>query len=656
MASSKIRLWPTALACLVISGVLAHFLAVFLNDTFLKAPTPDLIAATFVPSQVPGCRPEPMEFLSYFSFSALAPLLFLGSFGFLSLSTSLRAKQLALAISAQFIGLIFIFYNLVIQNREVRYVLDYRVALRTLLQGSAIFLILYALKSRTKLFQLSSTRWLPHILGVFFCVLRLLPSVFTNETLDAAFGTVTYHLAFTMGEFAAAVNGRVPHVDFDPLYQHLLPIVAQPYFALFGLSVGSFTCLMGWLSLLAFLCIFFVLLRLTKRPWLALGCQILFVAMSTYASASGPGGNLLNPFNYYAVGPLRYFGPYVLLAVTTAFLKPSRVRLAPLGLGFCGTLVALNNLDFGLPALGAAAIAFGVWLFQTTHQNARSLLFALLEFVLASFLGLLVYALTLRSLGGEWPHLGEVFQFQKYFGYFGYGMTPLAPFGLHWIVSLTFFAAVVTGLIRDKKEHAFANAVLLYCGVFGTGALSYYIGRSYPEVILSLFSIWSLTTLVLATEWFISIRKTWRFSLETWLPSLTLGLLLTLFLAAVAEAPSPLEQVSRLTQRSESLNKSRATSVSLIQKYTTPGENVAILFTHGHWLAHEAGVNNLFFLAHPISIFLKEQEVKLFALVDSEKINAVFGTIAPAIQAGLLHKGFQLVETSGDFEIWHRRP
>jgi hypothetical protein len=166
-----------------------------------------------------------------------------------------------------------------------------------------------------------------------------------------------YNIPFVMGEFAAALNGRTPLVDFFSQYQNLLPLLLTPFFKVAGVSVTTFSASMFTLTIVGFMLLYSALCRVCKSAWSALGLFIPCVAVSFLSYRTAPGGYLAGAFNYYAVGPLRYFGLFLLARLTVWYLeKPSISRLAPISAA--ALLVALNNLDFGVPsAVGVLACA-----------------------------------------------------------------------------------------------------------------------------------------------------------------------------------------------------------------------------------------------------------------------------------------------------------
>jgi hypothetical protein len=106
----------------------------------------------------------------------------------------------------------------------------------------------------------------------------------------------------------------------------------------------------------------------------ALFVPLLFTA--SFPVALGPVGERSYVFSYYAVGPLRYFGPWILGWLLFRYLRnPSPARHFWLCLA-CGG-VALNNLDFGLSAAaGQARVPPGGGRLVPAHPARRGRAFA----------------------------------------------------------------------------------------------------------------------------------------------------------------------------------------------------------------------------------------------------------------------------------------
>src|SRR5207244_3265029 len=108
---------------------------------------------------------------------------------------------------------------------------------------------------------------------------QLLPSIYISTNVGHASLVVYNHMAGSLEEFAAVVNGSTPYVDYFPHYQNILPVLVEPLFKAVHLGIGSFTGFMALLSLAQLCMALAVLLSVTRSRALAL---LLFVP---YAAA-----------------------------------------------------------------------------------------------------------------------------------------------------------------------------------------------------------------------------------------------------------------------------------------------------------------------------------------------------------------------------------
>jgi hypothetical protein len=418
----------------------------------------------------------------------------------------------------------------------------------------------------------------------------LLPSVFREQNLAPASLSVTYHLQFTFDDFAAVVNGRTPLVNYAEQYASLLPFLVWPVFRLGGTEVGTFTMVMCLFSLVTLLAVERALALIVRNERLALALYLPFLATSLFFVIR-TGGQLFNWASYYAVFPMRYFGPYVLFWLCMRYLRGLRPRSATIVFAAAG-LVALNNIEFGLPALLATFVA--LMIVRPGSAHAMRLVKDAVIGLVGAFAA--VSALTL-SLTGQFPSLSLLTLYSRIFGEGGFGLlhTPLG--GLYLVVDMVLAAAVLTAALRFREGAADSayTAALAYCGVFGLGAGNYYMGRTHPAGLVVLFSIWALTASLLAL---LALRGLARRPAR---PSAPLTLLfagalicLGLTCTAVAQFPVPWTQLRRITASAPPPPPyDVSAAVAFVRRTAAPGEPVVLLTPLGHVIALDAGVENV---------------------------------------------------------------
>jgi hypothetical protein len=110
---------------------------------------------------------------------------------------------------------------------------------------------------------------------------------------------------------------------------------------------------------------------------------------------------------------------------------------------FIGSLFAINNLEFGIPAIAGALAAViitsgkGLLPPSTTLLKISMTFIFSVGFALASFVGLTV----LRS--GQLPDWQRIIEYHRIFALYGNGMNPMPDWGMHWLIYITFMATVL---------------------------------------------------------------------------------------------------------------------------------------------------------------------------------------------------------------------
>jgi hypothetical protein len=492
---------------------------------------------------------------------------------------------------------------------------------------------------------------------------RLLPTVFTDQNVALAPPTHNYHLAFQMGEFAAVLNGRVPLLDFHPQYENLLGLLLRPVFGVTGFSFTTFSGAMAALSLTGMLLIYGVFVRVTGSSWIGL---LLYVPWLGVSLASMEPADEVSTFSYHAVGPFRYFGLFVLAYAAVRYLAAPRFRRLAVVSCVAG-FVALNNLDFGAPA--AAGLWASALLFPPPGTSRiRQTLCASGVFVGGVALAFAGYWLVVRLSCGAWPHASALIEYQRTFAVLGFNMLPLPQVGVYWVVYATFILAVLYAVFVRFSESAAAfpyrrrlsTGMLAYGGVAGLGSAAYYVGRSHPAVLVTLYAAWAfvaalLAHRVLADVWAARSRGPERAYAIHAIPAAAILGLWCWFLPFVLGGPDVRAEIRRLVNAPAARGDTRRGQlVSLVAKYVPRGEPTVILYPDAHWLALEASVNNMCPFAHPDSVLLKAQSAPVLESIERlpRHRRYVFGRFIASVGDRLSREGFARIDANADFEVW----
>ncbi len=476
----------------------------------------------------------------------------------------------------------------------------------------------------------------------------LLTAINTEASMANGNYRIFVNLPFWLDESFAVLDRRTPLVDFHTQYGHLFAYVGAGAMALLGTSLGVYTATMAAGSWLAALALYGVLRRVVRRSLLALA---LFVpVLSTgFFTELGPPDARHGPQTLFSVFPMRYLGAYGLAWLAARHLDEAAPRRRVL-LFAVGGAVAINNLEFGLSALVATLAALALVQARSPRQLGRLLADAALG-VLVALAGLC--ALTLAR-SGSLPHLGMLLTFPRLYGIDAFGMMPMPHLGFHLAIYLTFAAAIVLAVVRATSGAAdrLLTAMLAWSGIFGLGAASYYVGRSLPEALLSIFSAWSLALalLLVAAVRAILARPARRPTLAE------AGLLLAfgLTVCSVAQTPTPWSQVARLRDTSSARPLSVAPTARAIGAVTHRGEPVAILGPLGHQIAYELRIDNVSPYVSIESMPLRSQLAEAIAALRAAGGSKLFLPVAqsqPEQVAAVQQAGFRLVRTEPEANV-----
>lgn len=508
------------------------------------------------------------------------------------------------------------------------------------------------------------------VAAVLLTVVWLLPALYGNAAITHASGILTYHLQFTMNELLTVANDQAPLVGYASQYTKLLPYLVAPVLGVTGTSVMAVTGIMWALSLASMLAVYLALRTVTGNAVAALLLYVPFLAVSNYTLVEeGPERILLA--NLYGVVPLRVTAPFVVAWLMTLELKRPH-RGARVALFVAGGLAAANNIEYGLPCLGALFVGLlcarnaGGW----TWSECKRLV---TEAVAGCALAVVAVCVLTLATSGTLPDLKYLAQFNRAFAIEGFGLVPMPAYGLHVVVFLTFCAALTVAAVASATGSAFARrspvlvGALAYSGVLGLGSYAYWVGRSAPDALFSLFPTWGFTVCLLV--WTIVREAGPRRSPALRTVAVPAVLVLTFFglmATVVVQIPSPAAQIRRLTAESLLAGDPPASSlacvtspradrpcpiapasfehkaaVRFVEANTEPGERVAILTGMGHSIAMDSGVRNVSPYSHPDAIAFAEQMDFLFQALERAKGTKVFlGLSYPEIAVVLRQRGF----------------
>jgi hypothetical protein len=489
--------------------------------------------------------------------------------------------------------------------------------------------------------------------AVAFTLLWLLTAVFFDSSVGHSSFAINVTLPFSIDEAYAVLDGRTPLVDFHAQYGQLWPYVAAIAMSVFGASVTTYTIAMACGTAVVLLSVYATLRRVARSSLGALLLYLPFVATGFFMEL-GPLRNRYGPENLFTLFPIRYGGPYLLAWLTARQLDGARPRAVPVL--FCAAgLVALNNPEFGIAAVGAT---FAALLWAQAPRSARGAARLTADAAVGLLGALALLSLLTLIRAGSLPHLSLLLEFARLDGIEGWTLVPMPALGFHLAVFLTFAAALVVATVRAaaRRQDALLTAMLAWSGIFGLGAGSYFAGRSHPEVLIDLFSSWALAVVFLVVVVVRAARarpSPWR----AFLPQLAVLFGFGLCACSIAQFPLPWTQIDRLRDRGvevATIYVRFRQADRFVAERTHPGERVLILLPVSHRVAYEHGLTNVLPWVSIESMPLVSQfDEALSALrrAHGRKVFLWTGNTWPEAIAALGAQGFSLQGTNDAFGL-----
>jgi hypothetical protein len=457
------------------------------------------------------------------------------------------------------------------------------------------------------------------LVAALFTAVWLLTAINVDSSVGHVNRAVYDMLPWSMDETWAILDGRTPLVDFHAQYGQLWPYMTAGVMMLVGASLGVYTTVMATIGGAALLAVFATFRRVVRSSIAALVLFLPFVASGFFVQR-GPLDNRYGASNLFTIFPVRYAGPYLLAWLLSRKLDGRMPRQTWILTSLAG-LVAINNPEFGLPALGAT---FGGCLLARPPRSLRAAMALAAHFAagLAGALVLVAVVALLRT--GSLPNYELLFEFSRLLGVSGWGMLPMPRLGFHLVVFATFIAALTLATVRaaSHEEDVVTTGLLGWSGTFGLGVGTYYVGRSHPEALISLFSAWTfaLALLAVVTVRAIASRPSGRPR-----PA-ELGVLFAMGIAAcsIAQTPTPWSQLDRIGNDTSVPAFRDNAMTRFIAQHTQPGEPVVILAPAGHRIAYDLRLVNVSPYASIESIVTRHQLMATLATLRAAGGRKVF--------------------------------
>jgi hypothetical protein len=476
--------WLWALPCAAIGIALVVALGPPLSHVLYPSRIPVLPTVEHHPEAVEDTR---------YLIALLAPLLLVASILLLTPRVRIpRRPALVVAGAAQLIALGVVVASLVKQKEA-----GWQVGFFTVAQfaGAAAGMVVLALAARRGL--LSGRRAESGALRIVVPAVALVVTGiwllwFLNTADTACTYGDCYNTAFMADETFAVLNGHTPLVDHTMAYGSLWPFLLAPLLALLGKTLLAWTFLMWGLTVAMLLALHGVLRRVTHS---SLGALALYVPVMVF-TAFGASRDIHHPIAIYQQVPLRNVAPFLVAWLVARRLDRGRGATWPLFVA--AGLAALNNVDFGLAALGATVAAL-LWAGFPLGRRELGRLAGSLALGLAGAYALVAIVTLIRA--GALPDPSRTYTFARLYAGGGVGVWKLPHvLGLPLVVYLTYAAALGVATVRvlRRDPDRLLTGMLAWSAIFGFGSGAYYMGASVPFGVPTLFPAWAFCLALLA--------------------------------------------------------------------------------------------------------------------------------------------------------------
>jgi hypothetical protein len=651
--------WLLALPC----AALALALVVLLGPPLSRVLYPAELPFTLLPGT--GARPEPVEGTRYL-LSLSAPLLLAAAIVVAARRPPRLPPRVALAAAAlaQLLAAGVIVWCLV-KQREADWRFDFFATWQLLAAVPIAAGIAWAARSgrrpgargEGRALRLTLPALLALATGVWF-----LSFVQTDQSIWAL--ADPYNTGFQLDETFAVLNGHTPLVDFAPAYGGVWALAIAPLMLLLGKTLLAYTIVLWALCIVTMLATFGALRRVTHSTLAAFGLTLPLMTFAFFAASR----DLDRPIAIYQEMPLRNVGPFLIAWLVARHLDRGGRRAWPLFLA--AGVATLNNVEFGVAALGATAAAL---LWTMTPLDRRGVLRLLAQATLGLALAVGGFAVLTLILAGALPNLATTLELGRIYALGGVALNPLPHvIGLPLVVYLTYAAALGVATVRalSRAPNRRLTGMLAWSAIFGYGSGVYYMGESVPQGVPTIFFPWSFALALLAI---VALERLARApervpSLATAAALLGFALIATFALDPPARiAPwSQLDAIAhpRLSPRIAGIREigtplappRDAAFVSFVGSTPEPGGRdvlrrgtaIALLWSTGHLVADAYGFEDVVpFVGE--SVFTVEQLDDALARLRAARGAVVLlpVLIQDRVAAALAARGFQVLTTSG---------
>jgi hypothetical protein len=265
---------------------------------------------------------------------------------------------------------------------------------------------------------------------------------------------------------------------------------------------------------------------------------------------------------------------------------------------------------------------------------------------------------------GELPQIATSLSYISAAGRLGFTALETPDGGIHWILLTGLLWALGIGTARwyndrrivrfDSRQRTLTSA-LIFFGIAGSGAFSYYMNRSHWHVLLCVSSIAFFPIVLFAAAVFENATRARALVRLSKLPRVICLVFIAGGLAHATNTPNPFAQFKRLNETEPSYKIMTEKVTAIVKSYSTPGEKIAICYNSGHLIAERAGVLNIFPYTLTGSIVLRSQLDAAIHSVEKNSVRLLFGSFPVEMSPWMVQNGFVEVDRYLDFSVIKKR-
>ena len=305
---------------------------------------------------------------------------------------------------------------------------------------------------------------------------------------------------YYVGPANAILHGSPMLIDTFAQYGVGVMYFLAGIFEVIPIGYGSFQLVNGLLTTLEFVLIYLVLrIACRSQIYALLGTGVCLVAHVL----TGQDVHI----RWASIGFLRFGLPWVLITLAVLAAKiPGRRRMLGVAMLTLVGVSAIWSFETFMYTTGAylAVVALELVLQDGSGREragrAGRQFVLLASVVVASHV---VFAVTTRAFGGQWPDWGGYLAYVRLYGWNGFGTLLIYPWSLGYLIAALYFVSTA-GLVfvaLEQSEFASSRRVELTAiastTAFGILSYTYFLGRSHPNNLHHV----ALSAIVLSVLW-----------------------------------------------------------------------------------------------------------------------------------------------------------